>query len=127
MYPEVLLLLLLQNNNNNNNPEVLSDILPDWGKTESLMKIHLRPWEIRPTKVLTARVVPLHMQDRADSCIQKVLQAKIIERQTEPTDWCSPGFLVEKDGPGSELRLVVDYKDLSKYVLRPTHTFPSST
>ena len=32
----------------------------------------------------------------------------------------------KRGGPGSDLRLVVDYKGLNKYVLRPTHTFPSS-
>ena len=32
-------------------PEVLSDTLPDWNKAEDLMKIHIKPGEIRPTKV----------------------------------------------------------------------------
>ena len=108
-------------------PEVLSDTLPDCNKAEDLMKIHLRPGDIRPTRVMTARAVPLHMQDRAERCVQKALKARVIMKQTEPMDWCSLGFFVEKDGPGSELRLVVDYTDLNKYVLCPKHTFPSCT
>ena len=70
---------------------------------------------------MTARAVPLHTQEHAEHCVQKALKARVIMKQTEPTDWCSPGFFVEKGGLGSELRLVVDYTNLNKYVLCPTH------
>ena len=74
---------------------------------------------------MTARVVPLHMQERVEKCVKRALEAGVIVRQLDPTDWCSPGFFVKKYGPGSDLLLVVDYTDLNKYVLR--HSFPSST
>ena len=44
--------------------------------------------------------------------------------QEEPTEWCAPGFFVSKKN--GDLRLVVNYTHLNKYVRRPVHTFPST-
>ena len=48
----------------------------------------------------------------------------VIARQDDPTEWCAPGFFVAKKN--GDLRLVIDYTCLNKYVRRPVHTFPST-
>ena len=105
-------------------PDVLTDILPDSAKTGPLMKIHLKPGEKTPFRITTARAIPLHWVEKAERCVNKLLNAKTIARQDLPTEWCAPGFFVLKqDG---ELRLVVDYTGLNKHIERPTHVFPST-
>ena len=48
----------------------------------------------------------------------------MIKPQEEPTEWCAPGFFVIKKN--GDLRLVVDYTHLIKYIRRPVHIFPST-
>ena len=106
-------------------PDVLTDILPDSAKTGPLMKIHLKRGEKVPFRVTTARAIPLHWVEKAERCVNKLLNAKSIAPQDAPTEWCAPGFFVLK--PDGELRLVVDYTGLNSYVERPTHVFPSTS
>ena len=56
--------------------------------------------------------------------VQKFVREKVLTTQEEPTDWCAPGFFVVKKN--GDLRLVVYYTHLNKYVQRPVHTFPSA-
>ena len=48
----------------------------------------------------------------------------MITQQDDPTEWCAPGFFVAKKN--GDLRLVIDYTRLNKYVRCQIHTFPST-
>ena len=90
------------------------------------MTIHLREdVEIKPKKCLTARQIPIHMQDDANALIKRLLEEKIIERVSWPTEWISPAFFVPKPS-GSGTRLVTDFTGINRYIKRPVHPFPSS-
>ena len=107
--------------------DVISDTLPEKPACGKPMKIHLKAGTITPTKVLTARKVPLHWEGPARRVIDKALADGIITKVDGPTDWISPAFFVDKRVPGETcLRLVTDFTGLNKYVLRPVHPFPSS-
>lgn len=91
------------------------------------MKIHLRrnDPDYRPLKVNTARQVPVHFKKEADADLKWFLKSHVLEPvpSSEATEWCSPGFYVPK--PNGKVRLVVDYKQLNRFIDRPTHPFPS--
>ena len=77
-----------------------------------------------PYCVSVPRPIPLRFQEAAASIIAKHIASGIITRCDEPTDWCSPAFFVPKED-GKRVRLVTDYTNLNKYVVRPVHPFPS--
>lgn len=79
----------------------------------------------RPLRVATARKTPLHLEKAAKTTLQWYLDSGVIAEvpPNEFNEWCSPGFFVPK--PNGKARLVVDYKELNKYVHRPVHPFPS--
>ena len=105
-------------------PNVLTDKLPREAMIGGFMDIHLNNREdIPPTKVSTARPIPLHFQKEANEIIDKALREGIIERVSKPTTWCSPAFFVKK--PSGGLRLVTDYTGLNRRVRRPIHPFPA--
>ena len=52
--------------------------------------------EIKPIKCLTARRVPIHLEDEAKKEIQSLLDQGIIQKQTGATEWISPSFFVAK-------------------------------
>ena len=81
-------------------PDVLTDDLPKQSMETGCisMKIHLTPGEL--------------------------LEGGIITPQNDPTEWCAPGFFVAKKN--GDLRLVVDFTRLNKYVKRPIRIFPST-
>ena len=108
----------------NNNPSVLTDDLPPDSMGGCVMKIHLTPGEKTPFRISTARQIPLHWKEKAEKVIQRLIGERVITRQEDPTEWCAPGFFVIKKN--GDLRLVVDFTELNKYVRRPVHTFPST-
>ncbi|CAB4046304.1 Hypothetical predicted protein, partial [Paramuricea clavata] len=62
-------------------PETLSDLLPEKAMHGPPMKISLRDdVEAKPTRILTARQIPLARQCEADKLIEKALSNGIIER-----------------------------------------------
>ena len=103
------------------------------------MIVHLQA-NAKPTRCLTARAIPLHWKEPADEAVQQLVDSGILVRETEPTDWISPGFFVPKGDPKlkeyvkqglvivtlKDLRLVVDYTGLNHYVKRPVHPFPAT-
>ena len=119
--------------------EVFKDKLPEEPMAGEPMEIHVKSSAI-PTRCLTARSIPLHWQEPANEAIESLLQSGVLTRETEPTKWISPGFFVPKGEPLfkesikkgmvvvtlKDLRLVVDYTGLNKYVERPVHPFPST-
>ncbi|KAG1706172.1 Carcinine transporter [Nymphon striatum] len=97
---------------------------PDRFMDGPLMKIHLtQDSTISPVRNLVARKVPLHFQNKADECVEKLLHQGVIKRVDNPTEWVSSGHFVPK--PNGTVRLVTDYTDLNKYILRPIHPFPT--
>jgi len=87
------------------------------------MHIHLKDKAV-PTRISTARQVPLRFQEAADSTLLDLIASGVVVRENEPTDWCSPAFFVPK-ACGKKVRLVTDYTRLNRYVKRPVHPFPS--
>jgi len=71
------------------------------------MKIHLKEGPIKPTRVLTARQIPIYMREDAQKTLQKALDSGIIVPVAEPTEWISPAFFVPKPKGGA--RLVCDF------------------
>ena len=96
------------------NPTVLTDDLPNESMEGCVMKIYLTPGEKKPFWISTARQVPLHWKEKAEQVVTKLLKERVITRQDEPTEWCTPVFFVIKKN--SDLRLVVDYTQLNKHV-----------
>ena len=89
------------------------------------MKIHLKDnVTIRPSKIMTARPVPIHMEEAARDTLNELIQAGAMIPEPEPTDWVSPAHFVPKsDG---RARLVCNYIKLNEYVKRPIHPFLSA-
>ena len=108
------------------NPTILTDKLPKGSMDTGCisMKIHLSPGERTPFQISTARQILLHWREKAEKIVKKLLDGKVIMRQDDPTKWCTPGFFVAKKN--GDLRLVIDYTSLNKYVKWPIHTFPSA-
>ena len=71
--------------------------------------------EIIPQRSLTARAVPLHMQEQADKAIQDLLDKGIIVPEPEATMFVSPVHFVPKPN-SNKLRPTVDYKALNKFL-----------
>ena len=109
---------------------MFQDVFDDEGKLKPLkgktMDIHLRDdVPVVPKKCLIARQVPIHLRDEAAKELQKAVDAGILAKVQEPTEWISPSFFVPKPG-NKGLRLVTDYTQLNKFVRRPVHPFPSA-
>ncbi len=105
-------------------PEVFSDTLGSRRLKGKPMRIHLKEDNVRPKRVFTARPIPLALQKPAQDLLDRLLADGIIVRVDEPTEWISPAHFVPK--PDGSARLVTDFTDLNKLVLRPVHPFPST-
>ena len=106
-------------------PDVLSDELsPELVKTDAPMHIHIKE-EATPSKVTTARRVPLRYESEAEKTVQELIEKGVIVSANETTDWCSPAFFVPK-GDKIRVRLVTDYTELNKHIKRPIHPFSST-
>ena len=118
--------------------EVFSNQLKEEPMAGPPMTIHLKSGA-KAKRVLTAQQYPIHWARAAEEAINKLLETVLVE-ESEPTDWISPGFFVLKGDPMEkrskksgltvvtvdDLRLVVDYTALNKWVDRPVHPFPSA-
>ena len=107
----------------NKYPQVLTDKLLETPMVGGDMKVTIKG-NPDPYKVVTARQVPLRFQQKAEQCVQKMIEERIIAIETGHTPWCAPGFFVIK-GNG-EVRPVVDYTQLNKHVARDAHLFTPS-
>lgn len=118
--------------------DVFSNQLKDEPMAGPPMTIHLKTGA-KASRVFTARQYPIHWAKAAEEAVDKLLETVLVE-ETEPTEWISPGFFVLKGDPvekkakkigltgvtRDDLRLVVDYTALNKWVERPIHPFPSA-
>ena len=81
--------------------------------------------QLPPTRITTARQVPLAFKEASDRCIDELLASGVITTVEVPSKFVSPGFFVAKAN-GIDVRLVTDYTGLNQFVKRPIHTFPSA-
>ena len=84
--------------------------------------------------------MPLHWKEPAEEAVRKLVACSILLHETEPTERISPGFFVPNRDPLErevlkkgmvvvtlkDLRLVVDYTGLNRFVKRPVHPFPAT-
>ena len=88
------------------------------------VSIQLKPVPITPTHVVVARKTPFAFQALAKAELQSLVKMGIIEAcGSEASEWCSPCHFVRK--PNGGVRTVVDLQGLNKFVMRPTHPFPT--
>ena len=52
--------------------------------------------EVTPLNVVRPRAIPIGWRREADLLVRNLLKAKIIERVSHITQWCSPGAFVPK-------------------------------
>ena len=112
--------------------DVLVDSLGDarGGIRGEPMHIELKTEEtIKPIQIYTTRQVPIHYHKAYKKLIKELLSAGVLVRELKSTKWTSRAHFVPKPvpvGADIKLRLVTDYRELNKAVLRPTHPFPSA-
>ena len=99
-------------------PNVIRDKLPSEPMKGQPMKITLSK-DATPTRIYTARQIPKHLQAEADDIVDELLRKGIIARVDEPTEWT---FFVKG---GRSIHLMTDLSKLNKFIVRPTHPFPS--
>ncbi|KAK0145431.1 hypothetical protein N1851_015677 [Merluccius polli] len=90
-------------------------------KTEPV-RIQLKD-NAQPYAVHTARRVPLPMLQKVREELQRMERNGIIERVTQPTDWCAPMVPVLKKSTG-KARICVDLKRLNEAVRREQYILP---
>ena len=77
------------------------------------IKITLREDAV-PYSISVPRRIPIPLQPQVVKELQRMLDMKVIERVTEPTDWCSP--IVPAIKPSGNVRICVDIKQLNESV-----------
>ena len=106
--------------------DVLNDRLnPTPMKTDKPKHISLKD-NAKPLNVLTFRRVPTWYEEQSERAIEDLIQKGVLQKVSEVTDWCSPGFFVTKSY--GRVRLLTDFTHLiyiSSSIHRPPCTcFP---
>ena len=107
---------------------VLQDTLPDKPMRGKKMSFKVKDDAI-PFRTTRVRAVPAAWEKAAKSLIDDLVDKGIIVPVTEPTEWVAPGHFVAKKGCSIndiKIRLVTDFRQLNKYLIRPVHMFPSA-
>ena len=87
------------------------------------MHIYLKDKRIRPLHICNPRKTLYVFQDAAKAKLDQDEALGIIEKFHGTSKWCSAMSFVSK--PNGKVRSVVDLVHLNKFVLRPTHPFPT--
>lgn len=94
-----------------------------WKNTEPV-KIELSENHV-PYVAHSARRIPIPWIPKVKQKLAKMEEAGVIEKITEPTDWCSPMLVVPKRN--DDIRLCVDLRKLNLAVKRERHYLPVLT
>ena len=86
------------------------------------VKIRLKE-DVIPCHVNTPRSIPLPLMSSVAQELQRMENADVIEKVTEPTEWCSPLVVVHKKS--GAVRLCVDLRKLNKAILRERYIIPT--
>ena len=112
-------------------PDILSDTINDKPMKGEPMIINLRKdVKVNPKKWYTPVKIPLHFKEPADALLDQLIEKGIIRQlpKSTPTQFCARGFFVAKPGGiKNGVRLVVDHKEINRWVQRPTHPFIAGT
>ncbi|XP_065192543.1 uncharacterized protein K02A2.6-like [Sycon ciliatum] len=77
----------------------------------------------QPYHCQTARRVPIHLQAKVKTELDRMVQMGVISPVTDPTDWCAPMVpVLKKNG---SVRICVDLKRLNQSVKRSHFTLPT--
>ena len=86
------------------------------------VKIELRPG-VEPYSISVARRIPLPLMPKVETELKRMEECGVIERISEPTDWCAPMVpVLKKNG---DVRICVDLKHLNRAVKRERYTLPT--
>ena len=91
-------------------------------KTEPV-KIHLKDGAV-PYAVHTARRVPLPLLPKVKIELQRMEEQGVIEKVTQPTDWCAPMVPVMK--PTGAVRICVALQKLNNNLKRERYQLPTT-
>ena len=75
-------------------------------KTDKPMQINLSE-DAKPLKVLAVRPVPKQYEKPAEAAIEDLIEKGVLQRVSDVTDWCSPGFFVAKSDGRARLITVL--------------------
>ncbi|KAK7105840.1 hypothetical protein V1264_017168 [Littorina saxatilis] len=79
--------------------------------------------DAEPYSISVPRRVPIPLLPKVERELQRMLSDGIIEKVTEPTDWCAPIVpVLKKNG---NVRICVDLKRLNRSVKRERYTLPT--
>jgi hypothetical protein len=79
--------------------------------------------DAEPYSINVARRVPIPLLPKVQKELDRMLADGVIEKITEPTDWCAPIVPVLKKS--GDVRICVDLKRLNRSVKRERYTLPS--
>lgn len=97
------------------------DVFEGIGCLPVTYKIQLR--EDAVPVIHPARKVPIALQDRLKTELNRLTELGIVKKIEEPTEWVSSLVIVEK--ANGDLRLCLDPKELNEYIMREHYHIPT--
>jgi transposase InsO family protein len=84
--------------------------------------VHLQVRDNAVPKQFPPRRVPLALQNQAHFELMEMERDGIIEKVTEPSEWCHPMLVTPK--PNGRLRVCMDPRYLNEFLVRAVYPFP---
>jgi transposase InsO family protein len=103
--------------------EVDSSVFGDSGRMKGQpVEIELEE-NVKPFHINTPRRVPFPLLEKVKAELERMEATGIIEKVTEPTEWCSPLVVTLKKN--RDIRLCVDLRQLNRAVKRERYILPT--